>query len=78
MWKIFNNPSREFDMCQCFQIGGPFIGADPECSEHGYAAQRAAAHREVIIQQCQRAVTFGTEEEQTRALLSALEYLQSL
>lgn len=52
-------------MCQCYQIGGPFIAEDPDCSEHGREAQRAGTHRELIIQQCQHAV-------------SALEYLQSL
>lgn len=22
-------------MCECYVIGGPFIGADPDCPEHG-------------------------------------------
>lgn len=26
--------------CQCYQVGGPFVAEDPECPEHGYAAQR--------------------------------------
>lgn len=29
-------------MCQCFQIGGPFIAEDPECPEHGVDAQQRA------------------------------------
>lgn len=27
-------------MCDCYKIGGPWIDVDPECSEHGYEAQR--------------------------------------
>ena len=26
--------------CECYKVGGPFIAEDPECPEHGYAAQR--------------------------------------
>jgi hypothetical protein len=26
-------------MCECFQIGGRFIAEDPDCPEHGTAAQ---------------------------------------
>lgn len=26
-------------MCQCYTIGGPFIGADPDCAVHGDDAQ---------------------------------------
>lgn len=29
-------------MCECYQIGGPWIDFDPDCPEHGYAAQRRA------------------------------------
>ena len=27
-------------MCQCFQIGGPFIAEDPNCPVHGVNAQQ--------------------------------------
>lgn len=26
-------------MCECYKIGGPWITFDPDCPEHGYAAQ---------------------------------------
>jgi uncharacterized small protein (DUF1192 family) len=29
-------------MCECYVIGGPFIGADPECPAHGDEATRRA------------------------------------
>jgi hypothetical protein len=27
-------------MCDCFQIGGPWISEDPNCPVHGIAAQK--------------------------------------
>lgn len=27
-------------MCECYQIGGPFIAEDPDCPVHGKEAQR--------------------------------------
>ena len=27
-------------MCECYQIGGPFIAEDPDCPLHGTDAQR--------------------------------------
>ena len=27
-------------MCECYQIGGPWIAEDPECPAHGYLAVR--------------------------------------
>ena len=32
-------------MCQCYQIGGPFIAEDPECPTHGTKAQADEARR---------------------------------
>ena len=29
-------------MCECHQIGGPWIAEDPECPEHGWRAQARA------------------------------------
>lgn len=34
------------DSCQCFVIGGPFIGADPDCPKHGTDAMAEEARRE--------------------------------
>lgn len=33
-------------MCQCYQIGGPFIAEDPDCPVHGTEAQAARARQE--------------------------------
>ena len=30
-------------MCQCYQIGGPFIAEDPSCPVHGTEAQAREA-----------------------------------
>ena len=41
-------------MCQCYQIGGPFIAEDPECPEHGVEGvrrQRAADDLQAEVQQ---------------------------
>lgn len=27
-------------MCECYTVGGRFIAEDPECPQHGWAAQR--------------------------------------
>ena len=27
-------------MCECYQVGGPFIAEDPDCPVHGTDAQR--------------------------------------
>lgn len=32
-------------MCECFQIGGPFIAEDPDCPTHGIEAQAEEARR---------------------------------
>jgi len=32
--------------CRCYEIGGPFIGADPDCPAHGAEAQAEQARRE--------------------------------
>ena len=38
-------------MCECYQIGGPFIAEDPECPEHGH---RAVAEREATEEKIAR------------------------
>lgn len=65
-------------MCQCHQIGGPFIAEDPDCCEHGIDAKRRQEHLEVVRARAYRAVTFGTPLEIEQALVASLEYLQSL
>lgn len=62
--------------CQCHQIGGPFIAEDPDCFEHGRAAQAREAHRDEIIRQIEQALR--TEDAMYETLLHTLEYLQSL
>ena len=34
--------------CDCYRIGGGFIGADPECPEHGYAAQAREREQDAL------------------------------
>lgn len=36
-------------MCECYQIGGPFIAEDPDCPVHGREAQRMEAEREAEL-----------------------------
>jgi primosomal protein N'' len=33
-------------MCECYQIGGPWIAEDPDCPEHGSRAQKRAKEKE--------------------------------
>lgn len=34
-------------MCECFQVGGPFIAEDPDCPVHGTEAQARARQFQV-------------------------------
>lgn len=36
-------------MCQCFQIGGPFIAEDPDCPAHGTYAQSVRRRNESAL-----------------------------
>lgn len=35
-------------MCECYQIGGPWISFDPECPTHGYEAQAREKEQEAL------------------------------
>ena len=36
-------------MCECYQIGGPWIAEDPSCPVHGSASQGRGDRIEAII-----------------------------
>lgn len=36
-------------MCDCYQIGGPWIAEDPDCPTHGIAAQGRRSDREFTV-----------------------------
>lgn len=38
-------------MCECYQIGGPWIAEDPSCPVHGVQSRGRAARIEAIIEQ---------------------------
>lgn len=37
-------------MCECFQIGGPFIAEDPACPIHGESSRGRTERLEEIVQ----------------------------
>ena len=37
-------------MCECYQVGGPFIAEDPDCPIHGTASQ---GREEQVLHICQ-------------------------
>ena len=37
-------------MCECYQVGGPFIAEDPDCSIHGLASIGRTDRIEAIIE----------------------------
>lgn len=41
-------------MCQCYQIGGPFIAEDPDCPVHGQAAADAKEEIEAKSEELSR------------------------
>lgn len=60
-------------MCECYQIGGPWIAEDPDCPVHGRAAcqdQEEAEERERSIEQ-----RIESLERQVKQLTSALTAL---
>jgi hypothetical protein len=65
-------------MCQCYQIGGPFIAEDPDCEVHGREAQRAAEDRDVLIERLTLVSRQGSETEIWQGLIAAIEYLRTL
>jgi hypothetical protein len=59
-------------MCQCFQIGGPFIAEDPDCPVHGRDAQR----REIEIDDLRDRIREADSVEELRAVM--LDLIQLL
>lgn len=66
-------------MCQCYQIGGPFIAEDPDCPVHGREAQQQQVERQSVIDQLEMAVEYqGSPDLVWEAAQAALQYLRSL
>jgi hypothetical protein len=61
--------------CECHRIGGRFIAEDPDCYEHGVAAQERARVRERLIERLERAMECG--DDLYDAASDALDYLRS-
>lgn len=55
-------------MCDCYKIGGPFIAEDPDCPEHGTAAQE----RDERIFQLRRQIQASQDIDQIRGLVDEL------
>jgi hypothetical protein len=53
-------------MCECFQIGGPFIAEDPSCPIHGLSSRGREERLEGIVQ---RAVDGEITVEQAVSLI---------
>ena len=64
-------------MCECFQIGGPFIAEDPDCPEHGTAAQiqqeRTASEVSRLQQSIHQAQTIDDLRDLMLELLDLIE-----
>lgn len=43
-------------MCECYQVGGPFVAEDPECPVHGHEARRERERREAVVARVRRAL----------------------
>ena len=57
--------------CDCFRIGGPFIGADPDCAEHRPGGLLDQA--EELQTQEQRITDLEAEVALLKSRLDALE-----
>ena len=44
-------------MCECYQIGGPWIAEDPDCPVHGTEAQRKERERYKLRERIEEAST---------------------
>lgn len=62
--------------CDCFRIGGPWIGANPQCPRHGDAAVAEQTAREARISQLRARVNSAKNTRQLKALL--LEILDAM
>lgn len=58
-------------MCQCHQIGGPFIAEDPNCPEHGTEAQHRRDRKAELQEQADKATTV----EELRGIISEMSAL---
>jgi len=57
-------------MCECYQIGGPFIAEDPNCYEHGIEAQRRSSMIEELLDGVERETNVDRLRELARKIAS--------
>lgn len=60
-------------MCQCFQIGGPFIAEDPDCPQHGTARDEREREARSLRFKLGRAHDISDLKEIISELLDILE-----
>lgn len=65
-------------VCQCYQIGGPFIAEDPECPQHGRAAGARDNERLRVLHVARIAQQYGSPSEIADALEHVIRYLESM
>lgn len=53
-------------MCECYQIGGPFIAEDPDCPIHGSEAQLREKLREEKEKELLEKIKSATTVEEMR------------
>jgi len=58
--------------CECFRIGGPFIGADPNCPAHGTQATDRRERIEHLEEQLFKLSNNGKIEPDVWSVLQAL------
>jgi hypothetical protein len=63
-------------MCECYQIGGPFIAEDPDCEVHGSAARSLRAETEEVLRYCHNMLAHGTTSELQEAFDRAIKQLE--
>ena len=56
-------------MCECYQVGGPFISEDPDCPIHGAGSQLSDQIQTIIEQAVLREISALEATEQIEELL---------
>lgn len=64
-------------MCECYQIGGPFIAEDPECPVHGREAQSRAGERRAAASRLRDVLqSYPLDADSREAISDAIDLLQ--
>lgn len=59
-------------MCECYQIGGPFIAEDPDCPEHGTEAQAREREQRSFADEMRQRVADAATVAELRELANQL------